>query len=454
MNGAPERICLNQQLVSTLRRHFKSSLFSPRLDATTQLFAGFLSGRVPEDLLTREMNDAGHTTLLLTGRDVQRYYETLNLLRRESELEYLTDKELKDQLWRLECEVFTNQTEYERDLSKLNTKLEEFVLALIKPLKEFEVLIPLENFRVGNHEINLVDCAFRHFNEENLLAWGFGRHEMWRGAIKDFVDRTAIVMAEVGNNTELVVERARTRADLRLHTLRVALAERNFTPDQQLRFRLSPHTALRDSGEPRIRSCQHIWPGPWDFEYSESHDKDYVDYAIDILRQSASLPKEIKERVERALYWFGRAVKGEELDQRVALLCTAMESLLSNKSDIRKGERLAYRMVLLESLNGNAFVHPAQLLWIYILRSSVIHGSRVEVVTKTEYRTMVHAARCTLKNYVGFVANNKVRRYSDLIRRLELSEEARQLSEWLGSHRDDKDVWELKKALDGALASY
>ncbi len=445
---------MKQQLITALKRQFKSSLFSQKQDETKHPFAGFLSGNVPEDLVTQEMKDAGHTTLLLTGEDVQRYYQTFDLLRRQSELEYLTDKELKDQLWRLECEVFNNQQDYKRDLSKLTTKLEEFAAALIKPLAEFEVLIPLENFRVGNNEIDLGDCTFRHFSQENLLEWGFGQHEMWRSSMKDFADKTVIIIKETGNNTELVVERARSRSDLRLHTLRVALAERDFTPDQQLRFRLSPHTAVREAGETKIRSCQHVSSGPWDFEYFEEHDKEHVDYATDVLGRSANFSKDFKERVERALYWCGRAVEDEELDQRVTLLCTAMESLLSNKSDVRKGERIAYRMVLLEPLTGNAFVHPAELLWIYILRSNVVHGSSVEVVSKTEYRTMVHAARCTLKNYVGFVADNNFRRYSDLIKHIEQSKEAKQLSDWLGSQPDDKNVQEIKKALDEAIARY
>ncbi|HWS86436.1 MAG TPA: hypothetical protein VN282_05715 [Pyrinomonadaceae bacterium] len=445
---------MNKQLVAALKRRYKSSLFSPQQDGDERGLAGYLSGRVPDDLLTQEMKDAGHNSLLLTGEDVPRYYETIDLLRRQPELEYLKDKELKDLLWRLECEVLVHKEEYKRDLSKLGAKLEEFAAALVRPLTDFEVLIPLQNFKVGGHEIALGDCTLRHFSREDLLEWGFGRHESWERSLRDFADRTAVVITERGNNTNLVAERARRRADLRLHTLRVALAQRDFTPDAQLRFRLSPHTVMRDAGEPRIRSCQHVSPGPWTFEYVDAHDRGYVEYAAGVLGRSAGFPKEFRERVERALYWLGRAVEGEELDQRVALLCTAMESLLSDRSEVRKGERIAYRMVLLESLRGNSFVHPAQLLWIYTLRSSVVHGSGVEIVTKAEYRTMVHAARRTLKNYVDFVGDNNFRRYSDLIRHIETSGEAGQLSEWLGGHPADENVRELKEALDGSISRH
>lgn len=442
---------MDRQLVPALKRRYKSSLLSPPQGGEERGLAGHLSGSLPDDLLTPEMREAGHNTFRLTGEDVPRYYETFNLLRRQPELEYLKDKELKDLLWRLECEIFVHLQEYKKDLSKLGAKLEEFAAALVRPLTDYEVLIPLQNFNAGNHEIALGDCTLRRFSREDLLAWGFGQHEMWERSLEDFADRTAAVITERGNNTDLVAERARRRADLRLHALRVALAQRNFTPDAQLRFRLSQHTVMRDAGEPQIRSCQHVSPGPWTFEYADAHDRVFVDYAAGVLGRSAGFPKEFRERVERAIYWLGRAVEGEELDQRVALLCTAMESLLSDRSEVRKGERIAYRMVLLESLRGNSFVHPAQLLWIYSLRSSVVHGSGVEIVTKAEYRTMVHAARRTLKNYVDFVGDNDFRRYSDLIRHIERSGEARQLSEWLGRHPDDENVRELKEALDGAI---
>jgi hypothetical protein len=409
---------------------------------------------VPEDLVTLEMKEAGHKDLSLSGEDVRRYYQNFDLLRPEPELEYLTDKELKDALWRLECEVFVGQQEYRRDLPKLTAKLEEFVAALLKPLEEYEVLIPILNFRLRGEALELGDCTVRHFSGEDLLGWGFEGHEMWRSSVERFADQTAVVTKEVGNNMDLVVGRARSRADLRLHTLRVALAGRNFTPDEQLRFRLSPHTAVREADGPRMRRCVHVSPGPWTLDYIETHDEEFVQFAADIVRKTATFSKEFQGRAERALYWLGRAVEEEEMDQKVALLCTAMESLLSAKSEVRKGERIAYRMVLLESLAGHSFVHPSQLLWIYNLRSSVVHGSEVGVVTRAEYRTMLHAARRTLKNYVDFVTDKGLRKYSELVKSIETSGDAGQMSEWLGGQAGDTAVRDLKQALDEEIARH
>ena len=442
---------VNRQLVPKLKRQFKTALFSSGREEPGRELAGELSGPVPEDLVTPEMKEAGHTELSLSGEEVRRYYLNFDLLRPEPELEYLTDKELKDALWRLECEFFAGQHEYRRDPPKLTAKLEEFVASLLKPMEDYDVLIPLRNFRLRGDALELGDCTVRHFSREDLLGWGFEGHEMWQSSVERFADQTAFVVREAGNNMDLIVGRARNRADLRLHTLRIALAERNFTPDEQLRFRLAPHTAVRQAGEPRMRLCVHVSPGPWDFEFAENHDEAFLEFAADVVRKTAALPGEFRGRVERALYWLGRAVLEEELDQRVALLCTAMESLLSAKSEVRKGERIAYRMVLLESLAGHSFVHPSQLLWIYNLRSSVVHGSQVGVATKSEYRTMVRAARRTLKNYVDFVTGRGLRRYSELVKSIETSDDARRMSEWLAAQAGE-EARHLKEVLDGEIA--
>ena len=72
----------------------------------------------------------------MSGPEAECFEQNLGLLRSQPELEYATDKELKDQLWRLECEVFVKQREYKKDFSKLNHRIEEFISALIKPFAD------------------------------------------------------------------------------------------------------------------------------------------------------------------------------------------------------------------------------------------------------------------------------------------------------------------------------
>jgi len=59
----------------------------------------------------------------MSGPEAECFEQNLGLLRSQPELDYATDKELKDQLWRLECEVFVKQREYKKDFSKLNHRM-------------------------------------------------------------------------------------------------------------------------------------------------------------------------------------------------------------------------------------------------------------------------------------------------------------------------------------------
>ncbi|HEV8427460.1 MAG TPA: hypothetical protein VGQ41_06075 [Pyrinomonadaceae bacterium] len=442
---------MHKQLAKVLKQHFKSSLIESKGAEDTPSFAAEVWARIPEDLITQELKVAGHTTLVLSGPEAERYEHNLSLLRSEPEVEYATDKELKDQLWRLECEVFVNKREFKKDLSKLNHRVEDFIASLIKPLADHEVLIPVEYLSVGSQEIVLGDCKLRTFSEDQLLAWGFGQHEMWRDLLHMYVDKTVIVVKEIGNSPQLIIERARRKAEHALHALRIGFSKRRFTHERQLKFRLSPHNVVRECAPSRIKRGVHKLQGSWNLDYSEQHDTEYVGYADLVLTQSAGLGEDFKARVRRTVHWLGIAVEHEDYDQRVSLLCTAMESLLCAKEEIRKGERIAYRMVLIQSLVGDSFVHPAEILWIYKLRSSVVHGSRIDVAGESEYERMLDATRGTLKSYINLIAKNDLKNFAELIKHIESSTEAEQLLQWLDSHAEDENIQELKEALKGRI---
>lgn len=439
------------QLIKTLKQSFKSSLLSPPTKKEKRSALGDLCARIPEDLLTDELKKARHTSLVLSGEDVGRYYRTYNLLREEPGLEYLSDKELKDQLWRLECEVFINRDEYKKELGNLNRKIEDFIVSLIRPFEPYEVLIPIDYFKVGDHEIQLGDCVIRHFTEEQLLNWGFGEHDIWRHSLEFFADKTSIVTRQTGNNLNAIIHRARRRAELVLHALRIAFSGRGFTPDMQLRFHLSLHTVIREADKPKLRRGTHTSPGPWQLEYFEKHDEILAAFADDILTRSVALKNEFKLRIDRAIHWLGNAIEQENYDQRVAQICTAMESLLCSKSEIRKGEPIAYRTALLATLTGDGFMHPADVLWVYKLRSAVVHGSDIEVVGEAEYHRILHAARRTLKSYVELIQTNNLKNYKALIQHLESSPEAKELLKWLDDQVDTEEIVDLRTALRQAL---
>lgn len=444
---------MDKQAAKNLKKLFRSSITAPPPDQSQARIGGGLRDRIPEDLLTDEMKASEHTSLVLDDNEAERYYRTFELLRNESELEYLSDKELKDRLWRFECEVFASLSEYKRDLGKFNQKVDEFISGLIRPFVEYEVLIPVDYFRVGDHEIHLADCLIRHFTEEQLLEWGFAEHEMWRESLHFYADKTAIVLRESGNNLDAVIHRARRRAELVLHALRVGLSHRHFTPDRQLRFHLSSHTVLREADKPKITRGSHVSAGRWQLDYFKEHDKSLVSYADDVLKKSTTFKDEFKRRIDRAIHWLGIAIEQDDYDQRVAQICTAMESLLCGKDEARKGEPIAYRTALLATLTGDGFMHPAEVLWVYNLRSTVVHGSGIEVVGEAEYYRLLDAARDALKSYIELIQTNDFKNNKALTRHLESSPEAKQLLKWLDEHEETEEIVELRTALREAITA-
>ena len=90
----------------------------------------------------------------------------------------------------------------------------------------------------------------------------------------------------------------------------------------------------------------------------------------------------------------------EDLDIKIIYLSTALESLLTTISDKEKGETIAYRMLLLNTFVDEPFVHPSRVLYLYELRSRIVHGSELDISTKDDYITMKHVTRETIENTV------------------------------------------------------
>ena len=102
-------------------------------------------------------------------------------------------------------------------------------------------------------------------------------------------------------------------------------------------------------------------------------------------------------------------MRDRDYDDKIIALCAAMESLLTVRSDKMKGETLAYRLVLLNSFLERPFLNPFKLLWIYELRSKVIHGSSLNEATKAEYGTLRRVTRDTISNFISVAEAQNVK---------------------------------------------
>ena len=81
-----------------------------------------------------------------------------------------------------------------------------------------------------------------------------------------------------------------------------------------------------------------------------------------------------KKRILRSLQKISGSVKDSELEDKISKLFTSLETVLIPESDGRKGEKLAYRIALLQNRVDGKFTHPDRTLWLYEKRVRLFMG--------------------------------------------------------------------------------
>jgi len=146
------------------------------------------------------------------------------------------------------------------------------------------------------------------------------------------------------------------------------------------------------------------------------------------------------ERFMIAIMWIGRAINEQDPNIKIIYLSTALEAVLTTPSDERKGETLAYRMLLLNIHVDKPFVHPAKVLWIYELRSKIIHGSKLAIASKDEYYTMKRVVVGTILNSLEVIRREGIKTHTQFIETLETYKDMQKVLEWLEKQGDKRSL--------------
>ena len=150
--------------------------------------------------------------------------------------------------------------------------------------------------------------------------------------------------------------------------------------------------------------------------------------------------------------WIGRSIEEEDLDIKIINLSTALETILTDKSDKKKGETLAYRMLLLNAHVKRPFIHPAKVLGIYELRSDIIHGSQIGIASDHDYCTMRYAAIETLRHSLEVIHKFSLNDHENFIKTIKSYKESKKILDWL-EELGDKGSLEIKKCMKKDLAT-
>lgn len=399
---------------------------------TTELFStGFIGKGIPKELLQPDEDDSSLPSLYLFGEEAREFREILADLRHNRTTEYLKDKELEAHLWFLCCDVFLNTLVYSES-GKLKARVKGFFQDLCLPLQEYQVFIAILHFDIQEPSLHVWDFTITKFTHEGLLEIIAKFPENFQDHfVQDFTKHPVMILREQGNNKTLIVERAREKARFNLKVLQTYFSKSLGVNDQQVLFDISEGTLLKNINNPNDIGARWIKKRvPYGLTYT-AHLEEYTSLSNSHFMAIQSAPPKIRSAVERAVYWIGTAIEESEYDQKIIALCTAIEAFLTTRDDKQKGETLTYRMILLTTFFSEGFPDPFKFLWLYELRSMVIHGSDVSVCTYHDYVNMLWTVRETLNYFVQFVTQEHCKSIAEVAKQLEHSSKVSQLLEWL-----------------------
>jgi len=407
---------------------------------------GSFSGVIPDDLLKDKGPDIEYRWLSIESKLLSEYQSLYESLRKDIATEYLKDKELKDKLWHLFCDIYLNKDDLKHG-SALKEKILDFLNEILKPIKEYEVFFAISDINSKKFPINIWNFTITKYTKNQLLKMFQSDYIFIKNIINKFSNKPLMIIKEKGNNSNLVVQRARDQAKFNLSVLQTYLSSSPSLRDEHLLFEISECALIRISGDSNMVgfNCKYKRK-PYGLNDLDTFSK-LITTSNEHYRFLSNSNPNIRKSIERAIFWIGRSILAEEYDDKVIALCTALESLLTTKDDKMKGESLAYRIILLHSILGKPFTSPFKIYMIYNLRSKVIHGSDLFVCAKTDYFTLLNVTKSILSNFFEFLNMYSFNNVKELVNFLESSDKVKESINWL-AHFNNPIAIRIKNALE------
>lgn len=379
-------------------------------------------GEIPDDI---EFDRTGGDSLSISGDEYRQYVICLESLINERELEYLSKREVDKELWHLVCEIFIGSDTL-REPRAFRLLLSSFQDRLKKPLEEYEIIVPIENLQFGGHVHKILGVEFFEPSPEFLKKWGIDKdnkiHKFFYDAV---ISKGAAVLSEYAADPSKAVERARDTVNTALDMLRIALLF-DHEPriigwkihDEEMLFRRSEHAAARKVGDYSFV----FFSGQRAFRSIELKINDVISKQIeasqkiiDCLFNKDGMKGRIRERILRAATWISNSIIREEPDDKIVDVCTALETLLTTKGDLRKGECIALRTTLINTKLNKPFFDPVHVMNLYLKRSDIVHGSSRRICTESDYQIGRLIALDVVSKSLEYIKSNNITQHKSFI---------------------------------------
>lgn len=358
---------------------FVQEMSKPATDEIAEVWpGGFRNGRLP--------NDPGQW-LTLTGDTYSAYQTALDGLESEPSLAMHGRSALDGVLWEFGLSIDRASAGAMSD-DEAKRLADRFLRTLDARSIEWNVLLETEGIADLDGAITALDVTFEPMSRRMLDEWlSSANSSVFAGEINALLGKPVAVVKVRAGDSQKAVEIAHRKVDASLDALRFALSGVRPTtiPSQQMLFRRGRHT----------------WCTPVDgpSQFSSSAEVGFRQVPLSItgrtrMDTSALLARldgsgrarNVSDSLLRAAQWIGTSMRIEEPDLKIVTLCTAAESFLTAKSDLRKGEHLVLRAMLLCASSNTQLPNPMMLFDLYEKRSQVVHGSKINVCGENEYQ--------------------------------------------------------------------
>jgi hypothetical protein len=401
------------------------------------LTGGFKQGALPGPV-QRVAGDG--ETLVITGEEFRLYDQVLLRLSAEKDMEHLTVRDIDTELWGLVCELFVRREEYRNDTARLQA-IRRFLARLQKPWQEYEVIAAIHDLDLRVRVLDIVGVRLCTLSRQAAADWGLGGSPRLNDFAQDLVGRTTAFTVVKAGSPGRAVERARIEIDDALNTLRFALAGSILAniPDAAMLFRRGEASAVkaRSSGRIELINWRRGFK-PMGFEVHRRTADSVRRYLepINALVEGQT-PGKLRSRLLRALHWIGTSITRESHDDKIIDLCTALETLLTSRSDERKAEAVALRSILLAATLGQAFSDPFPVYQLYERRSEIVHGSALRVCGQKDYAHLLWIATTIATQFAELAGrNSSITTHAKLIAAIERPDLLSQVIAWLEPYPD------------------
>jgi len=381
---------------------------------------GSRRGPIPAALLA---DDASLDSMILSGREYFQFREAIYRLRLEPGLEHLTDGDLDEGLWEFACRLALDPS-LEGHESAPSATVADLLAGLIRPWVEYEVAIEIQDLQLASDMI-VGGTTFTRWTRDMAVKWEITKSaddNILGAKSPDIVVALARVMA---GGERQALDRGQRLIDRSLDLIRVGLVTSIYirTHDHDVLFRRGERSAVRsiETGKCVLQTWSRGLRPNGTTVSAERADQITGKLApLESLLVDESRKLSLRDRLARAVHWISVSMTRESFDDKVVDLCTALETLLAPKSDLRKGEALALRTMLLPIAAGDGFTDPVPLYYRYLQRSDVVHGSGLYVCDEHDYRSLKSLAERMLDHVISLLVKEPtITRFGRLIDELE-----------------------------------